>query len=116
MNETNTTKQHITKRQIAVVAGVYGLLAFAQIVDLHSTARGLAAGRIELNPIASASSTLLSPLASVIAIKAAAAVLMAMLLRVWAKRSDAADFFPHVVVAGALPLVATSLAIWSNYQ
>jgi hypothetical protein len=116
MNETNSTKQHITKRQIAVVVGVYGLLGLAQILDLHSTALGLASGRIELNPIASASSAWLSPLASVIAIKLAAASLMAMLFRVWVKRSDARDFFPHVVMAGALPLVATSLAVWRNYQ
>lgn len=116
MSKTNTTELHATKRQIAVAAGVYGLLALAQIADLHSTASGLAAGRIELNPVASASSAWMSPLASVIAIKVVAAALMAMLLRVWAKRSDASDFFPHVVMAGALPLVATSLAVWSNYQ
>jgi len=116
MSKTNTTATYATKRQIAVAAGVYSLLALIQIFDLHSTAIGLAVGRIELNPFASAFSAWMSPLASVVTIKVVAAALMATLLRVWAKRSDASDFFPHVVTAGVIPLVATSLAVWSNYQ
>ena len=116
MIETNTSTSVATKRQIVVVAGVYVLLAVVQIVDLHSTAIGLGAGRIELNPIARKFSAWVSPLVTVVAAKFLAAAFMTVLLRVWVKREDASDFFPHVVIAGALPLVATGLAVWSNYQ
>src|SRR5574343_1914860 len=116
MIETNTSKRLATRRQIAVVAGVYVFLAVVQIVDLHSTATGLAAGRIELNPIAQRFADWWNPLASVAVVKVFAAALMAILFRVWVKREDASDFFPHVVIAGALPLVATGLVVWSNYQ
>jgi hypothetical protein len=116
MNEDGTHKNPATRRQISLVGCVYGLLAVAQAADLHSTSLGLGEGRIELNPLAQALADWVSPLATVIAIKAVAALLLSSLICVWVRREDGGDYFHHVLIVGVFPLVITSQVVWSNYQ
>ncbi len=115
MNAPHAENSRLNKAQRASVLAVYVLLALSQVADLHSTSIGLKSGRVELNPLALLASSVFPPFASVVLLKIVAGALFAALLRTWLARDDAAYFYPHVLTAGLIPLIATVLITWRNY-